>query len=65
MLGFKGPELVLVAALLLLFFGKDKLPGLAKSIGESVNELKKGFNGEYKTEKSTAKEKGMKMKKSK
>jgi Sec-independent protein translocase protein TatA len=28
---------------LLLFFGKDKLPGLARSIGQAFKELKSGF----------------------
>ena len=41
--GLGTPELVLIAFLLLLFFGKDKLPGLARSIGESVRELRDGL----------------------
>ena len=41
--GLGTPELVLIAFLLLLFFGKDKLPGLARGIGESVRELRDGL----------------------
>ncbi len=41
--GLGTPEIVLILLVLLLFFGKDKLPELAKSIGESFRELKKGF----------------------
>ena len=41
--GLGTPELVLIAFLLLLFFGKDKLPGLARGIGESARELRDGL----------------------
>lgn len=41
--GLGTPELLLIAFLLLLFFGKDKLPGLARGIGESVRELREGL----------------------
>ena len=41
--GLGAPELALILFVLLLFFGKDKLPGLAKSVGQSFKELKDGF----------------------
>ena len=41
--GLGAPELLLILFVLLLFFGKDKLPDLARSIGRSVKELKAGF----------------------
>ena len=44
--GLGAPELLLIIFLLLLFFGKDKLPDLAKSIGRSFRELKNGFTSE-------------------
>lgn len=42
-LGLGLPELILILVVLLLFFGKDKLPELARSIGKSVRELRAGF----------------------
>jgi len=42
--GFGAGELVLIVLLALLFFGKDKLPELSRSIGQSVKELKNSFN---------------------
>lgn len=41
--GLSTGEIVLILFVLLLFFGKDKLPGLARSIGESIKELKNSF----------------------
>jgi sec-independent protein translocase protein TatA len=43
MFGLGTSELILISLVLLLFFGKDKLPELARSIGKSVKELKAGF----------------------
>lgn len=44
--GLGAPELILIVFVLLLFFGKDKLPDLARSIGRSMHELKSGFTDE-------------------
>lgn len=52
--GLGAPELIIIVFLLLLFFGKDKLPGLARSIGSSFKELKSGF-GEGTKEEPTKK----------
>lgn len=41
--GLGTPELILILVVFLLFFGKDKLPDLAKSVGRSFNALKEGF----------------------
>lgn len=43
--GLGTPEILLIVFLLLLFFGKDKLPGLARSIGDTFNELKASLTG--------------------
>lgn len=42
-LGLGLPEIILIVLVILLFFGKDKLPELARGIGRSVKELKSGF----------------------
>lgn len=49
--GLGAPELLLILFVLLLFFGKDKLPDLARSIGTSFKELKNGFADGATTEK--------------
>jgi sec-independent protein translocase protein TatA len=36
-----GPELILIMFVILLLFGPDKMPGLAKGIGKSLREFKK------------------------
>ena len=38
-----GPELLLIVVVLLLLFGARKLPGLARSIGASAKEFRKGL----------------------
>lgn len=35
-------ELILILAVLLLFFGGKKIPDLARSLGRSIGEFKKG-----------------------
>ena len=49
--GLGAPELLLIVFVLLLFFGKDKLPDLARSIGRSMHELKNGFTDGLSTSK--------------
>lgn len=45
--GFLGtPELVVILLLALLFFGASKMPGIARSLGRSVNEFKAGMKDE-------------------
>lgn len=43
MFGLGTAEIILIVVVLLLFFGKSKLPELARSIGRSFNALKSGF----------------------
>lgn len=37
-----GMEIVLIFAIIVLMFGAKKLPGLARGIGQSIKEFKKG-----------------------
>jgi len=39
--GIGGPELMLILFIVLLLFGANKLPELAKGLGKSVKEFKK------------------------
>ena len=45
MLG-KFEELMVILVIILVLFGGRKLPELARSIGVSVKEVRKGFAGE-------------------
>ncbi|MGQ0670982.1 MAG: twin-arginine translocase TatA/TatE family subunit [Actinomycetota bacterium] len=38
-----GPEWIIVLGILVLLFGAKKLPELARSLGKSSNEFKKGM----------------------
>lgn len=52
-LGLGTPELIIILVIVLLLFGSKKLPELAKSVGSSVKELRKGISDEVKSEKSS------------
>lgn len=43
MLGLRGPELLIILLVILLLFGARKLPDLARSIGASAKEFRKGI----------------------
>ena len=38
-------EIIIVLVIVLILFGPKKLPQLARSIGKSINEYKKGLSG--------------------
>lgn len=42
----KVEELVVVLIIILVLFGGKKLPEMAKGIGESVKELRRGISGD-------------------
>ncbi len=44
-MGFSIWHLILLAGIVLLFFGPSRLPGLSKSLGESIRNFKKGLDG--------------------
>jgi len=50
------PELLVVLVIVLLLFGAGKLPEIARSIGKSLNEFKKGVKEVEKDVKDTQKE---------
>ena len=39
-------HLLVLLGVILLFFGPSRLPGLGKSLGESMRNFKKGLKGE-------------------
>ena len=39
-----GMEIVLIFSIIVLMFGAKKLPGLARGIGQSIKEFKKGVH---------------------
>jgi|GEM_PF-853064 len=48
LLGTPGwAELVLIAFIVLLLFGKNRLPDLAKSMGTGIREFRKGISGQF------------------
>jgi len=38
--------MMVIGAILIVFFGGKKLPGLARSLGQSIVEFKKGIKGD-------------------
>ena len=56
MLAFlEGPDLIIVAVIVLVIFGGSKIPQLARSLGEAQREFKKGLSPDD-TAKATATE---------
>jgi sec-independent protein translocase protein TatA len=53
MFGLGYQELLIILVIVLILFGANRLPELARSLGSSVKEFKKGVN-EVKTEDVTA-----------
>jgi sec-independent protein translocase protein TatA len=51
--GFSGMEVFAVLAIVMLLFGGQKLPGLAKGLGQSIKEFKKAAKDEDETPKPT------------
>lgn len=47
--GLGIPELVIILVVLMLLFGAKKLPELARSLGSSVKEVRKGMDADDKT----------------
>jgi TatA/E family protein of Tat protein translocase len=43
--GIGGPELLMIMFIVLLLFGADKMPDLARGLGRAVREFKKATSG--------------------
>jgi sec-independent protein translocase protein TatA len=54
MFGLGYQELLIILVIVLILFGANRLPELARSLGSSVKEFKKGVN-EAKAEDTSAK----------
>jgi sec-independent protein translocase protein TatA len=52
----KVEGLLILLAIILILFGAKKLPELARGVGESVRELKKGLSGDEAQAKKTSSE---------
>jgi len=46
----KAEELVIVLVIILVLFGGKKLPEMAKGIGQSIKEIRKGVSGDTEDE---------------
>jgi len=55
MFGIGTPELIIIFLVILLLVGGRKLPELARSIGQSMQELRKGMKDETKSASKTTK----------
>ena len=45
MLGLGGPELIMIAAVVMLMFGGKKIPELMKGLGRGIREFKDASTG--------------------
>jgi sec-independent protein translocase protein TatA len=54
MFGLGYQELLIILVIVLILFGANRLPELAKSLGSSVKEFKKGVNESQKDDTVTA-----------
>jgi sec-independent protein translocase protein TatA len=54
MFGLGYQELLLILVIVLILFGAQRLPDLARSLGSSVKEFKKGINDASKDDSTSA-----------
>lgn len=48
MFGFGTTEILIVAGLLILFFGAKKISDLARNVGEAIKHIRGGFSDDKK-----------------
>lgn len=51
MFGFGTTEIILLAGVLVLFFGANKVSELARNVGEAIKYIRGGFTDEIKKDK--------------
>ena len=61
MFGLGYQELLIILVIVLVLFGANRLPELARSLGSSVKEFKKGVNEANKEDTPTRKEEEKKV----
>ena len=55
LLGFGPQEMLILLVIVLVLFGGSRLPGLAKGLGESIRNFKRGMIEESEETKETTK----------
>ena len=56
-MNFGMTEIIIIAFIIILLFGAKRLPDLAKSLGSSIKQFKKGINEEENNNEDTSEKK--------
>lgn len=61
MFGLRPQEMILIALVILIFFGGKKLPEMGKGIGEAIKNFKKSIKSDDAPENKTDKDQDKKL----